>query len=79
MRGVFWNIRGLNQPGRNISLEHLIKSNRVDFVGVQKTKRKSFAPIFFLKISPTQLCLARISFLLLGLKGGLCWELEMMC
>jgi hypothetical protein len=46
MRGVFWNIRGLNQPGRNISLEHLIKSNRVDFVGVQKTKRKSFAPIF---------------------------------
>jgi hypothetical protein len=34
MRGVFWNIRGLNQPGRNISLEHLIKSNRVDFVGL---------------------------------------------
>jgi hypothetical protein len=25
MRGVFWNIRGINQPGRKLSLEQLIK------------------------------------------------------
>jgi exonuclease III len=46
MRCVFWNIRGLNRPGRKLSLEHLIKSNRVDLVGVQETKKESFKPSF---------------------------------
>jgi hypothetical protein len=34
MKGIFWKIRGLNHAGRNLSLESLIKSNRVDLVGV---------------------------------------------
>jgi hypothetical protein len=48
MIGAFWNVRGLNQPGRNLSLEHLIKNNRLDFVGVQETKREEF-PLNFLR------------------------------
>jgi exonuclease III len=46
MKDIFWNIRGLNHPGRNLSLEHLIKSNRVDIVGVQETKKESFTHSF---------------------------------
>jgi exonuclease III len=48
MIGAFWNIRGLNQTGRNLSLEHLIRNNRLDFVGVQETKREVF-PLNFLR------------------------------
>jgi exonuclease III len=39
MKGVFWNIRGLNQPGIKLSLEYIIKTNHVDFVGIQETKK----------------------------------------
>jgi exonuclease III len=39
MKGIFWNIRGLNMPGRKLSLEALIRDHRVDFVGVQETKK----------------------------------------
>jgi exonuclease III len=42
MKGVFWNIRGLNQPERNLSLGHIIRENRLDFVGIQETKKGSF-------------------------------------
>jgi exonuclease III len=38
MKGAFWNIKGLNQPGRNLSLAHLIKDNQLDFVGIQEKK-----------------------------------------
>jgi hypothetical protein len=43
MIGAIWNIRWLNQSGRNLSLEHLIRNNRVDFVGVQETKMEEFS------------------------------------
>jgi exonuclease III len=46
MKGIFWNIRGLNQPGRNLSLGHLIKDNNLDFVGIQETKKEEFLPSF---------------------------------
>jgi hypothetical protein len=36
MRGLFWNIRGLNLPGRSLYLGHIIKSNHLDFVGIQE-------------------------------------------
>jgi exonuclease III len=42
MKGLLWNIRGLNQPGRKLSLEQMIRENRLDFVGIQETKWKIF-------------------------------------
>jgi hypothetical protein len=51
MKGAFWNIRGLNQPGRNLSLAHLIKENQLDFVGKQETKKEVFLPSFFKNLS----------------------------
>jgi exonuclease III len=41
-----WNIRGLNQPGRNLSLGHIIRDNRLDFVWIQETKKEVFMPSF---------------------------------
>jgi hypothetical protein len=46
MRGIFWNIRGLNNLGRNLCLGNLIRSNRIDFIGIQETKKDSFHPSF---------------------------------
>lgn len=46
MKGIFWNIRGLNRPGRNLSLGQLIRDTHVDFVGVQETKKVDFSQSF---------------------------------
>jgi hypothetical protein len=35
MKGVIWNIRGLNQPGKKLGLEQIIREHHVHFVGVQ--------------------------------------------
>jgi hypothetical protein len=35
-------------PGRKLSLEHIIRDHKLDFVGVQETKKEVF-PINFLK------------------------------
>jgi hypothetical protein len=50
MKGAFWNIKGLNQPGRNLSLAHLIKDNQLDFVGIQE-KKEVFHPSFLKNLS----------------------------
>ena len=46
MRGLFWNIRGLNKIGRVPALVSKIRENHVDFVGVMETKKESFTPGF---------------------------------
>jgi hypothetical protein len=46
MKDIFWNIRGLNQPGRNLSLGQLIRYNNLDFVGIHETKKEEFLPSF---------------------------------
>jgi exonuclease III len=51
MKGLIWNIRGLNQPGRKICLEKLIRDNRVDFVGIQETKKEDFFSSFLKNLS----------------------------
>jgi exonuclease III len=43
MRGILWNIRGLNHPGRKVSLESIIRENRLDFVGVQETTKRKIS------------------------------------
>jgi hypothetical protein len=37
MKGAFWNIRELNQPERNLSVGHIVRENRLDFIGIQET------------------------------------------
>jgi hypothetical protein len=46
MRGVFWNIRGLNYPGQNLYLWQLIRDHKLDFIGVQETKKETFHSSF---------------------------------
>jgi exonuclease III len=51
MKGAFWNIRGLNKPGRNLSLGQLIRENHLDFVRIQETKKEDFPPSFLKNIA----------------------------
>jgi hypothetical protein len=53
MKGAFWNIRGLNQPLRKLSLSQLIKGNHLDFVRVIETKKEVF-PVGFLESLASQ-------------------------
>jgi hypothetical protein len=53
MKGIFWNIRGLNKPGRKLSLEQTIRDNHLDFIGVQKTKKNEFQGSFLRNLSGT--------------------------
>ncbi|KAG2613661.1 hypothetical protein PVAP13_4KG399651 [Panicum virgatum] len=46
MKGLFWNIRGLNKLGRVPALTSKIRDNHVDLVGVLETKKECFTPGF---------------------------------
>jgi exonuclease III len=39
---MFWNIRGLNKPGRFNCVRDLIKTNSLDFLALQETKKEKF-------------------------------------
>ena len=43
MIGAFWNIRGLNKSGRLKCISDFIRSNKLDFVGFQETKKEVIA------------------------------------
>jgi exonuclease III len=43
MIGAFWNIRGMNKVGRTKCLSDFIKKYKLDFVGIQETKKYDFA------------------------------------
>jgi exonuclease III len=51
MKGAFWNIRGLNKSGRMKCLADFISSNKLDFVGIQETKKNSFTDGFLEAVS----------------------------
>jgi exonuclease III len=42
MRGAIWNIRGLNKASRIKCLNDFIMNNKLDFVGIQETKKPDF-------------------------------------
>lgn len=46
MIGAFWNIRGLNRPGRRGLIADFLKANKLDFLGIQETKNGKFTPGF---------------------------------
>lgn len=43
MIGVFWNVRGFNKVGRAKMVGKAIRDNRVDFIGIQETKKVEYA------------------------------------
>jgi hypothetical protein len=46
MKSAFWNIRGLNKTGRAKTVSDLIKMNRLDFLGIQESKKENFSDGF---------------------------------
>lgn len=46
MIGAFWNVRGLNKEGRLQCLTDFVNDNKLDFVGIQETKKESFNESF---------------------------------
>jgi hypothetical protein len=46
MKVAFWNVRGLNKTGRLNCLADFVKCNKLDFVGIQETKKASFSDGF---------------------------------
>jgi hypothetical protein len=42
MIGTFWNSRGLNKLGRIRCVSDFIKMNKLEFVGLQETKKAEF-------------------------------------
>jgi exonuclease III len=51
MKEAFWNIRGLNKSGRMKCLADFISSNKLDFVGIQETKKNRFTDGFLEAVS----------------------------
>jgi hypothetical protein len=46
MIGALWNIRGLNKLGRSTCVADLIKHQKLDFIGIQETKKDKFEDDF---------------------------------
>lgn len=46
MIGAFWNVRGLNKEGRLQCITDFVNENKLDFVGLQETKKESFTDSF---------------------------------
>jgi hypothetical protein len=46
MIGTFWNIRGLNKPGRSKCLGDFILDNKLDFVGILESKKEKIYDAF---------------------------------
>jgi hypothetical protein len=44
-------VRGLNQPGKSLSVGHLIRVNQLDFVGIMETKKEDFHTSFLKNLS----------------------------
>lgn len=42
MIGLFWNIRGLNKPGKALCVSEILANYKVDFVGLQEIKKENF-------------------------------------
>ena len=47
MIGAMWNVRGLNKSGRSECIKNFIDTNKLDFVGLQETKKATFDVSFF--------------------------------
>lgn len=55
--GLFWNTRGFNRLGRSIAVSNAIKENKVDFIGIQETKKEVFAEHVLRNLTtPTKFC-----------------------
>jgi hypothetical protein len=46
MIGAFWNIKGLNKPGRSKCLCEFIIDNKLDFVGILESEKEKISDAF---------------------------------
>ena len=44
MRALFWNIRGFGARGRRDQIKDLVRSNKIDLVGLVETFKEAFSP-----------------------------------
>jgi hypothetical protein len=57
MIGASLNCRGVGKKGMSVFLQNIIKSEMLDFVGLQETIKKNYSQAFFRKIDPlNQFC-----------------------
>lgn len=47
MNCLFWNVRGINAPGRKQNLIDLIAKTRPSIIGLQETKKEAISDFFF--------------------------------
>jgi hypothetical protein len=52
MIGVIWNCQGLVKAGKFEFLQELITKYKVDFIGLQETKKKIFEQSWFEALNP---------------------------
>jgi hypothetical protein len=50
MIGIIWNCRGVAKKGISTYIKELIWDHKVDFIGIQETKKKSYSDNFFRKL-----------------------------
>jgi hypothetical protein len=55
MIGVIWTCQGLVKPGKFEFLRELITKHKVDFIGLQETKRKEFDQKWFEALNPQRI------------------------
>jgi hypothetical protein len=51
MIGLIWNCQGLGKGVKNEFLKELIRKERIDFIGLQETNKKSFEDMWLNSIS----------------------------
>lgn len=51
MKGIIWNVRGLNRPGKTTCLNDVMRRYSPDFVGFSETKKESFTDNFLKSIT----------------------------
>ena len=46
MRGVFWNSDGLGDPAKHITINEMVRENKLDFLALLETGRSNFSTPF---------------------------------
>ena len=52
MNGAFWNLRGIRKKGVAACLTDIIKTYKLDFIGLQETMKQDFNESFLRKFDP---------------------------
>ena len=48
MKGIFWNCDGFGDTAKHLSVQELIRDNKLDFIVLLETGRSNFATTFYI-------------------------------